>query len=214
MYQVKIIGAGSIGNHLAHASRRLGWKVTLCDLDDAVLARTRTQIYPQRYGDWDDEIVLRNVKDAPRDGFDLVAIGTPPDSDVALALDALAGSPRALLVEKPLCSPDLECAEELRSAPAGMRILDRTNELPDFAETAGLIMNLDLIIAIDTATVHLAGALGKEVWTLLDYASDWRWLWGREDSPWYPTMRLFRQPRPGDWESVFLAVERALNSRD
>jgi predicted dehydrogenase len=116
MYQVKIIGAGSIGNHLAHASRRLGWKVVLCDLDDAALARTRTQTYPQRYGRWDDEIVLRNAADAPRDGFDLVAIGTPPDSHVALALDALAGAPRALLVEKPLCTPALERAEELRRA--------------------------------------------------------------------------------------------------
>jgi predicted dehydrogenase len=116
MYTVKIIGAGSIGNHLAHASRCLGWKVTLCDLDDAALARTRNQIYPARYGRWDDEIVLRNVNDAPRDGFDLVAIGTPPDSHVDLALQALSGAPRAILVEKPLCTPALERAEELRSA--------------------------------------------------------------------------------------------------
>jgi hypothetical protein len=71
--------------------------------------------------------------------------------------------------------------------------------LQDFDDTAALIANLDLVISVDTAVAHLAGALGKPVWILLPYAPDWRWLVGRTDSPWYPTARLYRQPRPGDW---------------
>lgn len=122
MYHVKILGAGSIGNHLAHASRRLGWKVLLCDSDDAALERTRSQIYPARYGRWDDEIALCRAKDAPLEGFDLVAIGTPPDSHVPLALEAVRGRPRAILVEKPLCPPGLEGVDELQRSAGALGI--------------------------------------------------------------------------------------------
>ena len=82
---------------------------------------------------------------------------------------------------------------------------DNLDSIP-FLDTAAIIENLDLVISIDTSIVHLAGALGKPVWTLLPYYSDWRWLLDRNDSPWYPTMKLFRQPEPGDWNKVFLAV--------
>ena len=68
-------------------------------------------------------------------------------------------------------------------------------------------MALDLVITVDTSVAHLAGALGRPVWTLLPFALDWRWLLERDDSPWYPTMRLFRQPRPGDWTSVMARVQ-------
>ncbi len=82
---------------------------------------------------------------------------------------------------------------------------------PDaFADTAAIIENLDLVIASDSAVPHLAGALGRPVWTLLPFAPDWRWLLGREDSPWYPTMRLFRQKTPGDWPAVIARVAAAL----
>jgi tetratricopeptide (TPR) repeat protein len=82
---------------------------------------------------------------------------------------------------------------------------------PDaFADTAAVIENLDLVITSDTAVPHLAGALGRPVWTLLPFAPDWRWLLGREDSPWYPTMRLFRQKTPGDWPEVIARVAAAL----
>ncbi|MGD8763718.1 MAG: hypothetical protein PVG87_15520 [Desulfobacteraceae bacterium] len=79
-------------------------------------------------------------------------------------------------------------------------------ELGDFGDTAAVLENLDLLISVDTAVVHLAGAMGKTVWTLLPYAPDWRWQRNRDDSPWYPTMRLYRQPAIGDWASVFEKV--------
>jgi predicted dehydrogenase len=113
MYKVKILGAGSIGNHLAHASRRLGWQVAICDIDAAALERTRTEIYPGRYGAWDDSIELYRAKDAPKSVFDLIVVGTPPDSHIDLAIEAIAEGPRAVLVEKPVCGPDLRRAQEL-----------------------------------------------------------------------------------------------------
>jgi hypothetical protein len=86
--------------------------------------------------------------------------------------------------------------------PAGADWVDWTDDLDDFAQTAALIENLDLIISVDTAVAHLAGAMGKAVWVLLPFVPDWRWLLDREDSPWYPTMRLFRQPALDDWPAV------------
>ena len=83
-------------------------------------------------------------------------------------------------------------------------------ELNDFADTAAVIANLDLVITVDTAVAHLAGALGRPVWIMLPFAAEYRWLLGREDSPWYPTARLFRQPSPGDWHSVITDVAREL----
>lgn len=94
--------------------------------------------------------------------------------------------------------------------PRGMMLHDFTNDLHDFADTAALIENLDLIISVDTAVVHLAGALGKSVWLLNRFDTCWRWLQTREDSPWYPTLRQFRQPTPGDWHSVIGRARDAL----
>ncbi len=82
-----------------------------------------------------------------------------------------------------------------------MRLIDWAGELNDFADTAALINQLDLIITTDTGAAHLAALMGKPTWILLMYAPDFRWLRHREDSPWYPSVRLFRQPAPGDWES-------------
>jgi tetratricopeptide (TPR) repeat protein len=100
--------------------------------------------------------------------------------------------------------------EQLRQPPAGMLLIDYSGDLHDFTDTGALIMNLDLVISVDTAPVHVAGALARQVWTLLPFAPDWRWLRDREDSPWYPTMRLFRQPRLGDWEAVMEQVAKSL----
>lgn len=85
------------------------------------------------------------------------------------------------------------------------------DELGDFADTAALIAELDLVITVDTAVAHLAGALGKAVWILLSYDSDFRWMTERSDSPWYPTARLFRQPRRNDWPQVIAEVGAALS---
>jgi tetratricopeptide (TPR) repeat protein len=91
---------------------------------------------------------------------------------------------------------------DLQPAPPPLPLIDLTSSLSDFSETASLIQNLDLIITVDTAVAHLAGAMGKPVWILLPFAPDWRWMRDREDSPWYPTAHLLRQPAPGDWNSV------------
>lgn len=94
--------------------------------------------------------------------------------------------------------------------PARLPLLDHTALLGDLADTAALVEHLDLVICVDTAIAHLAGALGKAVWILLPYFADWRWLCDRADSPWYPTARLFRQPAPGDWQSAMRSVGLAL----
>ncbi|HTV48209.1 MAG TPA: tetratricopeptide repeat protein [Phycisphaerae bacterium] len=104
-----------------------------------------------------------------------------------------------------------EAAAQARTPPAGLELVDWTDELKDFADTAALIANLDLVITVDTAVAHLAGAMGKRVWTLLPFIPDWRWMLGREDSPWYPTMRLFRQGIRGDWDGVIKRVVHALS---
>jgi predicted dehydrogenase len=113
-YKVKIIGAGSIGNHLAHAARSKGWDVTLTDMDQSALQRTRESIYPGRYGKWDDGIVLKDSAAAMAEPADIVFIGTPPDSHMKLANAVLdAAPPRALMIEKPVCGPDLQGCQAL-----------------------------------------------------------------------------------------------------
>ncbi|HVT87538.1 MAG TPA: tetratricopeptide repeat protein [Tepidisphaeraceae bacterium] len=99
---------------------------------------------------------------------------------------------------------------ETSSQTKGTHVIDWTDELIDFAETAALIDNLDLVISVDTSVVHLAGALGKRVWVLLGISPDWRWLRDRTDSPWYPAMRLFRKSRMNDWTSVIDQVAQEL----
>jgi Tfp pilus assembly protein PilF len=94
--------------------------------------------------------------------------------------------------------------------PRGMALVDLSAELADFSDDAALLANLDLVISIDTATAHLAGALGRPVWILTHFPPEWRWLLDRDDSPWYPSMRLFRQARAQPWEEVIARVAQAL----
>ena len=111
--KVKIIGAGSIGNHLTQASRQLGWEIAVVDADQEALARMKTDIYPKRYGTWDESIKLYTPSEAPIGKFDVIFIGTPPDTHLKVATEVLKKeAPLVLQIEKPLCSPTLEGLEE------------------------------------------------------------------------------------------------------
>lgn len=99
---------------------------------------------------------------------------------------------------------------QARRPPAGMDLVDYTGELRDFADTAAMVANLDLVLSVDTSVAHIAGAVGRPVWILLPLSPDWRWMLGREDSPWYPTMRIFRQKKRGVWKEVMERVKAEL----
>ena len=103
-------------------------------------------------------------------------------------------------------------AGQLRQLGSRVRLIDLQDEQADFADTAAIVDHLDLVISVDTSVAHLAGAMGKPVWVLLHHAPDWRWMLEREDSPWCPTARLFRQRGPGNWPEVVVRVERELRA--
>jgi len=147
MYKVKIFGAGSIGNHLSNAARHLGWQVVVCDLEKDALVRMKEDIYPSRYGSWDTEIELYTVDEAPQGGFDLICVGTPPDTHLAAAMQALEENPRALQIEKPLCPPSLEGAQALFEAAREQ--------------------NVDVFVGYD----HVVGKATKKVEALLNEAA-------------------------------------------
>jgi len=178
MYRVKIFGAGSIGNHLANASRTLGWQVVVCDRDPAALERMKSQIYPGRYGKWDDTIQLCLNDNAPRGSFDLIHIGTPPDWHLSLAMQALQESPRALLIEKPLCPPDLKGAQELFDAARN----SKTKVYVGYDHVLGMA-------ALKTEELIKANVIGEIKTIDVDFREHWGgifaahpWLSGPEDS--------------------------------
>jgi tetratricopeptide (TPR) repeat protein len=129
----------------------------------------------------------------------------------AEALAVLAGTPGVAFVSLQQGGASWTAPSAEQRAALGLH--DWTAELADFADTAALIAALDLVVSVDTATAHLAGALGHPVWLLNRFAADWRWLHDREDSPWYPSMRIFRQQQPGDWPGVLAEVRVALQAR-
>ena len=122
-------------------------------------------------------------------------------------------------------APLLDCDVQFVSLQKGIRdedklflgehpdIVDLTEQLTDFSETAALVACLDLVISVDTSVAHLAGALGVPVWTMLPFNPDWRWLLNRDDTPWYQSMRLFRQPKRDDWAGVVDCVRRELDGQ-
>lgn len=118
----------------------------------------------------------------------------------------------------PLARPDVTFlalqkgpkAAEAQNPPAGMNVLALDDAIKDFEDSAAILSIADLLISVDSSPVHLAGALGRPVWTLLPFLPDWRWLLGRDDTPWYPSMRLFRQQSPGDWAGVIARMAEAL----
>jgi hypothetical protein len=108
-------------------------------------------------------------------------------------------------------------SEQLHEVAGQLSVIDLGSRLDEasgaFMDTAAVMMHLDLVVTSDTAIAHLAGAMGVPVWVAIPFVPDWRWLLDRDDSPWYPTMRLFRQKRPGDWAGVFEQIRTALAAR-
>jgi tetratricopeptide (TPR) repeat protein len=102
-------------------------------------------------------------------------------------------------------------AAQMSNPPPGLHLVNLSPELNDFADTAAAMCRMDLVLTTDTSVAHLAGALGLPVWVMLQFMPDWRWLLHRDHSPWYPTMRLFRQNKPGDWQDVIRRVAQALS---
>jgi tetratricopeptide (TPR) repeat protein len=146
---------------------------------------------------WKDRLTTAGLK------VGLVWAGTDTDPRRACHLGwlkALSDIPGVYLygLQKGIAAEQIE----VEGLPEGMRMTNLGQEFEDFADTAAVIENLDLVISIDTSVAHLAGAMGKPVWVMLPYAADWRWFLNRNDSPWYPTMQLFRQLGPGNWKSV------------
>jgi hypothetical protein len=148
----------------------------------------------------------------PRVG--LVWAGNP-----AHALDYRRSMPLALLEEFLKLPVDFHCLQpDVRAADMAWLVEHGSvhlwrDELNDFTQSAALVAELDLVISVDTAAVHMVGALGAEAWALIQLPPDFRWMLGRDDSPWYPGMRLFRQDRLGDWSGVVRRLTEALIER-
>ena len=146
----------------------------------------------------------------------LVWQGSPnPEADMARSIPLAAFAPLAARRDARLISLQVGFGlEQLAGAPLGMRVETLGEDFdagPDaFVDAAAAMAALDLVVACDTSIAHLAGALGRPVWVALKKDAEWRWLRDRDDSPWYPTMRLFRQPRRGDWAGVFAAMAERL----
>jgi hypothetical protein len=103
-------------------------------------------------------------------------------------------------------------AAQAAMPPAGMKLTSLSNEIQSFDDTAAILCVADLLISVDSSPIHLAGALGRPAWVMLPFVPEWRWLLGRNDTPWYPQHRLFRQPRHGDWASVLTEITAALKA--
>ena len=178
--KAKIFGAGSIGNHLAQACRRAGWEVLIVDNDEAALKRTKEDIYPKRYGAWDQEIKLYKTGTDPKGGYDIILIGTPPDSHLKIGLQVLKEeAPKVLQVEKPLCSPTLEGLREFM------------DELKKHPETR-VVVGYDHVVAENTEKTEeiLKSGIFKDVGLMdCEFRSHWKnifdahsWLSGPKDT--------------------------------
>ncbi len=171
--KIKIIGAGSIGNHMAHGCRSLGWSVVMADVQAAALQRTKEEIYPGRYGAWDSSIRLGAPAEFSDEAFDAVIVGTPPDTHLAVARAILGAPnpPRVLMIEKPVCRPDLgECSElAALQAETSTRILvgynhrltPQTNKATEVIQS-GLLGEISLIHA--GFEEHWAGIFTAHPW--------------------------------------------------
>ncbi|OGF52098.1 hypothetical protein A3I27_02640 [Candidatus Giovannonibacteria bacterium RIFCSPLOWO2_02_FULL_43_11b] len=163
--KIKIIGAGSMGHHLAYASRRMGWDATVIDNDPKALLRMKNEVYPARYGSWDESIKLFSPEEEPKGGFDIIAFGTPPDVTVKLAAKAFEEKPKLLHLEKPFCPPTLEGADEL---------IAQINKNPETIVTVGYMYSVSEGIAA-VAEILTSGKLGE----ILNLDVECREHWGQ-----------------------------------
>ncbi len=167
---------------------------------------------PSKVRTWGGKLRARCRTGAPRVGLAWSGRPTHPNdrrrSISFKRLDPIiqAASVSFICIQKPVPRAD---SDDLATFPG---VIDLSKDIQTFEDTAALIENLDLVISVDTAVGHLSGALGKQTWIMLPKASDWRWLLDRSDSPWYPTVRLFRQPVPGAWDQVIEEVGMALRA--
>ncbi|MEA2726682.1 MAG: hypothetical protein QOF70_1157 [Acetobacteraceae bacterium] len=166
---------------------------------------------PARIAHWRDRLAHTLPSGVKRVGLAWTGRPTHPNDRrrslplAQLASLADAGPAAFVSLQKPMPARDLETVARF----PGMT--DLSDELTDFGETAALMENLDLVITVDTSMGHLAGALGKPAWILIPKAADWRWMLDREDSPWYPSLRLFRQQKPGAWDEPMGKLRAALS---
>src|SRR3989344_790654 len=179
-YKAKIFGAGSIGNHLTNACRLAGFEVTMVDSDPGALRRMKEEIYPKRYGAWDEGIQQFLPQDAPKGGFDVVLVGTPPDVHLRVATSVLRDeAPKVLQIEKPLCSPTLEGLDEF---------LGEVRRHPESA----VVVGYNHLLAENTAKTEeiiRLGTLGKPQAMDCEFRSHWKnifdahpWLSGPKDT--------------------------------
>jgi hypothetical protein len=165
---------------------------------------------PGRIAAWRQRLDAMLPQRAPRIGLAWTGRPTHPNDRrrsiplARLTPLAAAGLAGFVSLQKPFAATDQPAVAQFPG------LADISADLTDFGETAAVIAILDLVISVDTAVAHLAGAMGRPVWIMLPKASDWRWLLERDDSPWYPTARLFRQPTPGAWDPVIASVSTAL----
>jgi predicted dehydrogenase len=218
---VKVVGAGSIGNHLAQAARRMKWTVTVVDRDPQALARMKEQIYPSRYGSWDPEIRLATTAEAPRGRFEIICVGTPPDVRMDLALAALAERPRLLQLEKPLCAPTLDGLEAFLSA---YRTQTDTVAVVGYDHAVGASVT-EVVRLIETGTVgvpetldvefreHWGGILAAHPWLSgveETYLGSWRrggGAGGEHSHALHLWRFLAQRAGLGDWRKVWAAME-------
>ena len=179
-------------------------------LDTIPAGAPYVQADPQRIAAWQERL---GAKTRPRIG--LAWAGSSAHANDAFRSIGLLQLREVLTPQMEFVSlqRDLRAVDRIVLAlDAGMR--EFAGQQTDFAETAALIAHMDLVISVDTSIAHLAAAMGKPTWILLPFAPDWRWMLNRDDSPWYPTVRLFRQTKAGDWSDVLAAVVRELAADD
>jgi hypothetical protein len=155
----------------------------------------------------------KKIVDNGRLNIGLVWAGNPKHhNDQNRSMDIEALGQGILKLPANFISLMKEFTVDTKSAMAQYQIIDFHEELEDFTDTAALVINMDIILTVDTSVAHLAAALGMKVWLLIPFAPDWRWLLSAETSPWYPNVRIFRQSKPHDWTGALQKVEQELQA--